>query len=254
MFGRPKKRFDRKQSAVQIFHGTDRELRPEEFDFYGANNDSDLGKAAYFGLSYDSADDWARAKGNGTVNWYIFDVKGAENDDSLTIRHIDDPMEMLDTVLLFIDGRYGEPEDIIIGDTLDATTGIIIRRYQKEARRMGIPMSRLSIEIKEEMLLELRLEIHNQQIAFKTGQGLKHVKFIGSKGANEMGIVRDLDPAEIAAKVAGLLMGRDGMTQNEALTAFMKSDTFRALVSDAELSSLGPERILEMYDREVDRG
>ncbi len=104
------------------------------------------------------------------------------------------------------------------------------------------------------MLSELKLEVYDQQIAFKTEQGLKHVKFLGSNRANEMEIVRDLDPAEIAAKVAGLLMRRDGMTQNEALTAFMKSDTFRALVSDAELSSLSPEKILEIYDREVDRG
>ena len=254
MFGRLKKRLDKKQSAVPIFHGTDRELKPEEFDFSRARNDSDLGKAAYFGLSYDSADDWARARDNGTVNWYVFDAEGARNDDSLTVRHIEDPMEMLDVVLLFIDGEYGKPEDIIIGDTLDATTGIIIRRYQKEARRMGIPMSQFSTEVKETMLSELKLEVYDQQIAFKTEQGLKHVKFIGSKRANEMEIVRDLDPAEIAAKVAGLLMRRDGMTQNEALTAFMKSDTFRALVSDAELSSLSPEKILEIYDREVDRG
>ena len=93
-----------------------------------------------------------------------------------------------------------------------------------------------------------------EEIAFGTGQCLKLIMFMANKKVNEMEVVRELDPAEIAAKVAGLLMRRDGMTQNEALTAFMKSDTFRALVSDAGSSSLGPEMILEMYDREVYRG
>ena len=101
------------------------------------------------------------------------------------------------------------------------------------------------------MLSELRLEIFNQQIAFKTKEGLKHVRFIGSKRANEMVIVRDNDPAETAATVAELMMTRDGLSQNEVLVSFMESETFSMLVSDAGISSLEPETLLEMYDREM---
>ena len=50
--------------------------------------------------------------------------------------------------------------------------------------------------------------------------------------------------------MANLLMEEDGLTQNEALVAFMKSETFRRLMRDGKLTELPPERLLEMYREE----
>ncbi len=59
-----------------------------------------------------------------------------------------------------------------------------------------------------------------------------------------------IDPAEVAVNVANLLMQRNGMSQDEALVAFMKSDTFRKVLKDSSIVKLPAEDILEMYLRE----
>lgn len=81
-------------------------------------------------------------------------------------------------------------------------------------------------------------------------QSLKHVIFMGSMEADEMDTSWSVGPSEIAVRVANLLMKEDGFTQNEALVAFMKSETFRRLMRDGKLTELSPERLLEMYREE----
>ena len=100
------------------------------------------------------------------------------------------------------------------------------------------------------MVSELNPEHFGQQLAFRNEQSLKHVEFIGSMGADEMDTSWSIDPSEVAVRVADLLMEEDGLTQNEALVAFMKSETFRRLMRDGKLTELPPERLLEMYREE----
>ena len=100
------------------------------------------------------------------------------------------------------------------------------------------------------MVSELNPEHFGQQLAFRTEQSIKHVTFIGSMEADEMDTSWSVDPSEIAVRVANLLMEEDGLTQNEALVAFMKSETFCRLMRDGKLTELPPERLLEMYREE----
>ncbi|MBP5735563.1 MAG: hypothetical protein J6W53_07105 [Candidatus Methanomethylophilaceae archaeon] len=67
---------------------------------------------------------------------------------------------------------------------------------------------------------------------------------------NEMDDSWAVDPSEVAARVAELLMEEDGLTQNEALVLFMKSDTFRRLMKDGSLTEMPPEQLLEMFRME----
>ena len=60
-----------------------------------------------------------------------------------------------------------------------------------------------------------------------------------------------IDPAEVAASVANLLMAEDGLTRDEALVSFMKSDTFRHLMKNGQYTKVPPESLLELYRMEV---
>ena len=80
---------------------------------------------------------------------------------------------------------------------------------------------------------------------------LKHTEFMEGIGVDEMDDSWMTDPSEVAVRVADLLMEQDGLTQNEALVSFMKSDTFRRLMKDGNLTELPPGRLLEMYRGEV---
>lgn len=76
-----------------IFHGTDCELRPEDFDFDIADKDSDFGKAMYFGMEYDQAFDWASHNEKGVVNYYLLPLDEIFNDPSTKVLILDDQME-----------------------------------------------------------------------------------------------------------------------------------------------------------------
>lgn len=251
MINRLKKRFDRTKKAIPIFHGTDRELRPEDFDFTRAGEDNDFGKAMYFGLTVKMARNWASIKKNGVVNWYLFKSQDALEDSLIQITLLEDPMQWLETILRIYDSRYAGKSDVIIGDTMDAHTGRVIDHYRDIASSKGILMSDFDEETKRQMIADLNPEYFGQQIAFRTKEGLKHVKFIGSMEVAEMDSSWDTDPSVVASRVADMLMQQDGLSQDEALVAFMRSDTFRRLLADRSLCGLPTERILEMYRREV---
>ena len=250
MSKRMKKRFDKKQNAVPVFHGSGHEVRPESFDFDRAKTLNDFGKAMYFGLTVKMARNWAYLRKNGVVNWYLFKAADSYADEDVEVKILDDPLEWIDTILTIYDGRYAGRADIIIGDTMDARTAIVIDRYRRLAESRGMLMSQFDDGTKLAMVSELNPEHFGQQLAFRNEQSLKHVEFIGSMGADEMDTSWSIDPSEVAVRVADLLMEEDGLTQNEALVAFMKSETFRRLMRDGKLTELPPERLLEMYREE----
>ena len=250
MFGRIKKRFRREDAYVPLFHGAGGERRPEEFDFEQAKDANDFGKAMYFGLTVKMARNWASVRRNGVVNWYLFKAADSYKDASIEVNILDDPVEWIDTILSIYDRRYAGKSDIIIGDTMDARTGAVIEKYIRIANSHGMMMSEFDDETKLRMVSELNPEHFGQQLAFRSKQSLKHVEFIGSMEVNEMDDSWAVDPSEVAARVAELLMEEDGLTQNEALVLFMKSDTFRRLMKDGSLTEMPPEQLLEMFRME----
>lgn len=245
------KRFREEDRFVIVYHGSGGERRPESFDFDKARESNDFGRAMYFGLTVKMARDWASLRKNGVVNWYLFKAADSYRDESIQVKILNDPLEWIDTILSIHDRRYSVKADIIIGDTMDARTGTVIEKYRRLADSMGIMMSEFDDSTKLRMVSELNPEHFGQQIAFRNQQSLKHVEFMGSIGVDEMDDSWMTDPSEVAVRVADLLMEQDGLTQNEALVSFMKSDTFRRLMKDGNLTELPPGRLLEMYRGEV---
>ena len=62
-----------------------------------------------------------------------------------------------------------------------------------------------------------------------------------------------IDPADLIADVVTMLVARDGVSQNEAISAFMSSDIGRKLMTDPTMASKSPEQLLKMFDKEVRR-
>ena len=245
------KRFREEDCFVIVYHGSGGERRPESFDFDKARESNDFGRAMYFGLTVKMARDWASLRKNGVVNWYLFKAADSYRDESIQVKILNDPLEWINTILSIHDRRYSVKADIIIGDTMDARTGTVIEKYRRLADSMGIMMSEFDDSTKLRMVSELNPEHFGQQIAFRNQQSLKHVEFMGSIGVDEMDDSWMTDPSEVAVRVADLLMEQDGLTQNEALVSFMKSDTFRRLMKDGDLTELPPGRLLEMYRGEA---
>lgn len=251
MSRRIKKRFRKEDDCVPVFHGSTAERRPDQFDFKYAKESNDFGKAIYFGLTAKMARDWAILNGSGVVNWYIFKATNSYEDALVDVKILDDPLEWISTILMIYDSRYVGRSDIIIGDTMDARTGKVLGNYRRLADSLGILMSQFNDEIKLKMVSELNTEHFGQQIAFRTEQSLRHLEFIGSMGVDEMDDSWTIDPAEVAVSVANLLMAEDGMTRDEALVLFMKSDTFRRLMKNGQYTKMPPESLLELYRMEV---
>ena len=88
-------------------------------------------------------------------------------------------------------------------------------------------------------------------LAFRNKESLKYLMFIKSIKVKDMKSIPEHDSSEIAAKVALLMMERDGLGQDEALIRFMRSDTFERLASDMSMWDMMPEDLLDMYDEEV---
>ena len=61
-----------------------------------------------------------------------------------------------------------------------------------------------------------------------------------------------IDPADVAAKVVLMLSAEDGISQNQAIVQFMRSETFQRLTKDAELCEKSPSEILSIYRMECD--
>ncbi len=252
VLGRLKKIFRNENEFAIIFHGSKHEMKPEEFDFDISKYDNDFGKAMYFGLEYDQARKWAARGGNGIVNYYLLPIDEIFNDPDTKVLLLRDQLEWLDTILTFLDDPDSQIADIIIGDMMDGRTGPIIRNYIKIASSRGVKMVDLDLETKVDMIHELKPDVFNQQIAVKTKEGLKHVKFIGSMEVSNMSIQRYIDPADVAAKVAIMLSVEDGISQNEAIVRFMRSKTFQELTASAEMCEMPPSEILSIYRRECD--
>ncbi len=252
MLDRLKRMFRKEDDPAIVFHGSRQELKPEDFDFDLADKDSDFGKAMYFGFEYDQAHRWAVREGSGVVNYYLLPIDEIFNDPDTKILVLDDQLQWLDTILTFLDEPDSRIADIIIGDMMDGRTGPIIRKYIEIASSRGVKMVDLDMRTKIDMIHELKPDVFNQQIAVKTKEGLKHVKFIGSTEVNDMLVERYIDPADVAAKVALLLSDEDGISQNEAIVRFMRSKTFQDLTKSAEMCEMPPSMILSIYRRECD--
>lgn len=251
MSKRLKKYSDHNSTAVPIFHGSSCEIRPEDFDFSMAVPESDFEKAAYFGRNYEQAKKWANRNEKGVVNWYIFMLDDAFNDPDIQILVLKDEMVWLDTILKYIDGECDSQPDIIVGDTMDSRTGSIIDYYQRVARIKGVKMIDLDSETKNNIIEELKPNVYDQQIAFKTQKGLKHIKFIGSVEVTEMSDIKRTDPSEVAARISMIISEEENIPLNTALIRFMKSDTFLGLISDPDPSDREPREILEQYRSEA---
>lgn len=135
---------------------------------------------------------------------------------------------------------------------MDGRTGPIIRKYVKIASSRGVKMVELDIQTKIDMIHELKPDVYNQQIAIKTKEGLRHVKFIESTEVSGMLIDRYIDPADVAAKVAIMMSVEDGISQNEAIVRFMRSNTFKQLTVDEKMWEMPPSEILSVYRKECD--
>ncbi len=237
--------------AVPIFHGSDCEIRPEQFDFNMAESESDFGKAAYFGFKFNRANEWARHDDDtGVVNCYAFSIKDALNDDEITIRTFEDQLDWLDTILMIYDGPDCDMYDIYIGETMDGHTNWVMGKYKKLARSKGIRMVDLDLETKMDMLKKLKPNRYGLQMAIKNEKGLRHVRFITSAKARDMVDV-DIDLADISGEVALMISHERGISKNDALVLFMESDTFQRLISEPGLMNLGASNILSMYNEEV---
>ena len=90
--------------SIPIFHGTDCELRPDDFDFGRARRNSDFGKAMYFSFSFNLAWNWAtsRKKKHPRVNCYLFQY-GKALEEGVSIELIDDDKEWIQLILNLID-------------------------------------------------------------------------------------------------------------------------------------------------------
>jgi hypothetical protein len=257
MFGRAnnrnekRKKVDRSRPAIPIFRGE--KERIDKYDISKASPESDFGKAYYWGLRFIPARKWATRKGRGRVEWAVFDQELANDKSQFDTEYIEDRLKWINTILEFYYDEYDGDPDIIVGDMMDGSTSNILRKYSNLADSMGIPMTEFSNEIKLQMAEELNPDHFDQQIAIRKEKAFKTVKKIGELEVDKTNIQFPIDPADVAAQVADMLMEQDGLQPNEALELFLTSETFSRLLNDPGILNLPPDKILEMYRREVGR-
>ena len=247
-----KGKIDRNKRFIIVFHGSDRTLRPEEFDFSKSNKDNDFGQGAYFTSTFKGALKWAKLKKGNVVNWYLFHQGSARIDADITFNDTETDLKWINTIIGFIEDSHSENEDFIIGDTADGMAASIIRAYESYARNKGLRLSELDDETKLEMAVAMNPDSFDQQIAVKTKKGLNYLEFIDS--ARAKGMEENLfyiDPAEAAANVVALITEKYGMPEDRAIVGFMKSGTFRLLTEDQSIAMLPPEELLRIYEKEV---
>ena len=238
--------------SIPIFHGTDCELRPDDFDFGRARRNSDFGKAMYFSFSFNLARNWAtsRKKKHPRVNCYLFQYGKALN-EGVSIELIDDDKEWIQLILNLIDNPYHPSSDVIIGSIMDGPTGSIVQEYQMMADEKGMKIIDLEEDLKAEMIEKLNPVQYGLQVAFKNGKGLRYVQFIDSMEVEEMPVKRVVDPADIAADVSLMISEYSDISQNDAIIHFMRTETFRSLLSNPCLESVDPKVIFNDYLVEV---
>ena len=250
-FSRNKKAKKEDRSVVPIFHGSNSVIRPEDFDYSKANPQSDFGIGAYFSYKYANARRWASKKDPGIVNTYVFHEEDARNDPNIVIEEFDNDLDWLNRIISIYLGLE-EPNSIIFGKIMDGHTILILGKYEELARRMGKNLLTMDDSYKMAMIKELKPDRIGEQIVFRRKEDLKHVEYIDSVEVSGMDYPRIVDPSEIAADVAIKLSIRDGITRNDALIAFMRSNTFRRVLEDESMCDMDTEEILEIYRREVD--
>lgn len=235
-----------------MFHGTDRTLRTEDFEFERSDVDNDFGAGAYFTTTFRSASKWAQAKKGGVVNWYLFRQGDARMDTTITFNDTDTMLKWINTIIEFIEESHAGNEDFIIGDTADSMAAAIINKYTRNARSKGMKLSDLDDETKLEMAKAMNPDSFDQQIAVKTKKGLNYLEFIDSGKAVDMG---DnwfyVDPAFAAADVVMLMTERYGIPEDRAIVEFTKSNVFRIITEDQSVAQLPAEELLHLYEKEV---
>ena len=167
------------------------------------------------------------------------------------MKELTDPLEWLNTILeIYENGGYS-PYDIIIGDIMDGSTSNIIRRYQNDASAMGITMMELPDEVKLQMIEELNPKKIGLQVAFRSKESLRFLEFIDSVEARDMNIPNVIDPADAAGLVSSLIAETLAIPYNEAMTRFIRSETFRRMRLDDSLCYLEPRELMELYLEEL---
>ena len=247
-----KRKIDRNKRFIIVFHGSDRTLRPDEFDFDKSNEDDDFGRGAYFTSTFRGALKWAKLKKGDVVNWYLFHQGSARVDADITFNDTETDLKWINTIIGFIEDSHSENEDFIIGDTADGMAASIIRAYESYAKSKGLRLSELDDKTKLEMSAAMHPDSFDQQIAVKTKKGLNYLEFIDSTRA--IGMEENLfyvDPAEAAANVVALVTEKYGIPEDRAIVEFMKSGTFHLLTEDQSVARLPPEELLRIYEKEV---
>jgi len=247
-----KNKIDRSKRFIIVFHGTDRTLKPEEFNFDKSNKDDDFGPGAYFTISFEAASKWAHLKKGNVVNWYLFRQESARFDKEVTFNDTETMLKWIDTIIEFVENSHSEKEDFIIGDTADGMVAFILNTYTKKANEKGLKLSELDDATKLEMATAMNPDSFEQQIAIKTKKGLNYLEFIDSGRATEMD---DnwfyVDPAIAAANVVSLITEKYGIPEDQAIVRFMKSNTFHIITEDQTVAQLPAEELLKIYEKEV---
>ena len=101
------------------------------------------------------------------------------------------------------------------------------------------------------MIEKLNPVQYGLQVAFKNGKGLRYVQFTDSMEVEEMPVKRVVDPADIAADVSLIISEYSDISQNDAIIHFMRTETFRSLLSNPCLESVDPKVIFNDYLVEV---
>ena len=243
---------NRYKRYIIVFHGTDRTLKTEDFEFERSNEDNDFGAGAYFTATYKAASKWAQAKKGGVVNWYLFHQGDARMDKTITFNDTETLLKWINTIIEFIEGSHSGIEDFIIGDTADSMAASIINEYARNARNQGLKLSDLDDETKLEMAAAMKPDSFDQQIAVKTKKGLNYLEFIDSGRAIDM---EDnwfyADPAFVAADVVMLMTEKYGIPEDRAIVEFTKSNLFHIITEDQSVAQLPAEELLQLYEKEV---
>ncbi|MBP5395023.1 MAG: DUF3990 domain-containing protein [Candidatus Methanomethylophilaceae archaeon] len=245
-------RINRSKRYILVFHGTDRTIKTEDFDFERSNRDDDFGAGAYFTTTFKAASKWAQAKKGNVVNWYLFHQGSARLDKTITINDTETTLKWINTIIEFVEESHSDNEDFIIGDTADGMAASVIYEYSRNAHRNGKTLMDLDDDTKLEMAAALNPDSFDQQIAVKTKKGLNYLEFIDSGRARNMD---DnwfyVDPAFVAADVVALMTEKYGIPEDRAIVEFTKSNIFHIITEDQSMAQLPAEELLRLYEKEV---
>ena len=246
------KKINRSKRYILVFHGTDRTLKAEDFEFERSNKDDDFGAGAYFTTTFKAASKWALAKKGNIVNWYLFRQGSARMDKTMTFNDTETLLKWINTIIEFVEESHSGNEDFIIGDTADGMAASVIYEYSRNAHRNGMTLLDLDDETKLEMAAALNPNSFDQQIAVKTKKGLNYLEFIDSGKVMEMNDNWSyVDPAFVAADVVALMTEKYDIPEDRAIVEFTKSNVFHIITEDQSVAQLPADEILRLYEKEV---